>query len=335
MPQSNPRALTIGGHPEPIVTGTLHPHWAEAARAKGFTLIARVRDRYSLALRCNDCGTLVCKALYVLMTCQKPLCPHCIEAGWRAKARAAGLSYLRRDPGNTHYAHYQAPCGHQIRRQFELIERIARGAVKHRCETCLSAREQGEAAARGWDLIGPDPKGDTNYRLYRHADCGARARIARANMRTGRFTCPGCGESWATAPSHLYAMRFQIAPGRYAVKLGFSRDPGSRLDHQLPRDKGVPRKLLYSVPIPSGQLALRLEKQLHKRLQSEHPGGLLPPEAFATALKVKSEVYRPELQRPILRELRRIARNQIGAARRPSSRPRKPARHPPARKRRP
>lgn len=304
--------LLICGVAEPRHPGPLHPHWAETARAKGFTLVARVRDRYSLALRCHTCDQLVCKKLYSLMSHQ-PDCDHCIETARRAEAWAAGLTFLRRDPGNRHYGHYRAPCGHEIRRQFELIGRVARGETGTRCETCQATREREEAAARGWELIGPDPREDTNYRNYRHLQCGAAARIARVNMQTGRFGCPGCGESWATAPSHLYAMRFELKPGRFVVKLGFSRDPASRLNYQLPRMRGLPRTLLCSVPIDSGQHALTIEKRLHRRLQAAHPGGLVPPEDFVGHLKVKSEIYRPEMERPILKELHRVARKQAKA----------------------
>lgn len=308
MPQSTP-TLMIRGVAEPLHPGELQPHWIAAAREKGFTLVTRVRDRYSLALRCHKCGDLVCKRLYSLMSHQ-PECDSCIEDAWRAEAKAAGLTFLRRDPDHRHYAFYRAACGHEIRRQFELVGRVARGETGTRCETCHAAREQEEAAARGWKLVSPDPLGNPHFRIYFHPACETLARIARVNMQTGRFTCPGCGESWATAKSHIYAMRFELEPGRSVVKLGFSRDPVSRLDHQLPRVRDLPRKLLYSVPVRSGHQAQKIEKRLHSRLKAAHPHGLVPPEDFVGHLKVKSEIYVPALEGQILKELRRVARQQ-------------------------
>ncbi len=166
MPHTDPSTLMIHGVPEQIMPGALHPQWVEAARAKGFELVARVRNRYNLALRCKTCGELVRKAVYVLMTSDRPLCAHCLENAWAKTAEAAGLRLLRRDPGTTQYAFYLAPCGHEIRRQFEFVRRIARGEVKHRCEICHAAREAAEAAARDWELMSADPEGDRGYRLY-------------------------------------------------------------------------------------------------------------------------------------------------------------------------
>lgn len=318
-----PQFITISGTDHPIYPGVIHKHWRETAEAKGFDLIGRVDDRYHLALCCQTCGKISSKHLFSVMS-HNPHCPHCIESAWRATAKQAGLTYLRRVSGDRHYAIYRAPCGHELRRQFEFVERIARGEVQHRCELCLEVREQDEAEARGWELVGRDPKGNPNYRLYRHADgCGAEARIARVNMQTGRFTCPGCGESWATARSFLYLMRFGLGSGATVVKFGFSRDPLSRMNFQLPRQPDLPRTLLRIVPMRSGQEALQVEKRLHGKLQARHPAALVPPEAFAADLTVKSEIYAAHMERPILNELRRIARGQIPKSRqggRPSRR---------------
>ena len=46
-----------------------------------------------------------------------------------------------------------------------------------------------------------------------------------------------------------------------------------------------------------------VEKRLHKRLRSAHPDSLVPPEDFAGQLKVKSEIYLPELERPVVQRV--------------------------------
>ncbi|OLS42420.1 hypothetical protein BV392_20450, partial [Rhodovulum sulfidophilum] len=112
-------------HDHPVPVGLpIHEHWQATAEAKGFEITARVDDRYHLMLRCHSCGGAHRSKLYVLMTCQ-PLCPHCMDARWRKDAEAAGLIWLGRDPDDRHYGFYQAPCGHKLRRQFELVKRIA------------------------------------------------------------------------------------------------------------------------------------------------------------------------------------------------------------------
>ncbi|CUI00341.1 hypothetical protein PHA8399_02472 [Leisingera aquaemixtae] len=123
-----------------------------------------------------------------------------------------------------------------------------------RCETCHSRKEQKEAAAQGWALIGADPDRDPNYRLYRHRECGHTQRVARVNMQTGRFGCGKCGDDWPAAPSHLYAMQFKLPNGAQLVKLGFSRNPDSRLRHQLMKDHSVDAQILKTVRMASGQL---------------------------------------------------------------------------------
>src|SRR5690606_11284166 len=155
-----------------------------------FDFVGRIIDRLHLALRCRHCGASQKTRLFTVMSSQ-PLCPACLMADWREDADAAGLVFLRRDLAHRHYAHYRAPCGHEVRRQMGLVKRIAAGDVSWRCEACHAETEAAEAEARGWVLTGGDPSGNPNYRNYRHG-CGHEQRIARGNMQSGRFSCGGC-----------------------------------------------------------------------------------------------------------------------------------------------
>lgn len=269
---------------------TVHPHWRAAASAKGFKIVQRIKDRYHLLLACQSCGLAHASKIFVLMNSQ-PQCPHCIQDRWQADAEAAGLQWAGRDPQSRHHGFYIADCGHRLRRQFELIKRIASGTCSHRCEICQRKKEEEEAAAQSWYLIGPDQDGPANYRLYRHASCGHVQRIARANMQTGRFQCSNCSEGWSSAPSFLYAMQLKLAKGAKLIKLGYSRDPVSRLYHQLLKTKETEAQVLRTVPISSGHTAVQIEKGLHARLKAEHPGSIAPPDLYAEELSVKSEVY--------------------------------------------
>lgn len=285
---------------------TIHAHWRETAASKGFDILKRIRDRYHLLLACRACGATHVSKLFVLMNNQ-PLCPHCIELRWQADAKAAGLQWAGRDPESRHHGFYIADCSHRLRRQFELVKRAAEGICDLRCELCHSRKEQEEAAARGWELIGPDPDGDPNYRLYRHLECGHSQRVARANMQTERFGCGGCGENWPAAPSHLYAMQFKLLNGALLVKLGFSRNPDSRLRHQLMKDHSVDAQILKTVRMASGQLALQTEKRLHARLKDAFPDSIAPPDLYSGSINVRSEIYFAEVTREILRMLDGIA----------------------------
>lgn len=298
--------LTISGSPVPVYPGKLMPHWIEAARAKGYDIVARIIDRLHLALRCHHCGELIQVRLYTLMSAQ-PLCSACVQKQWILTAQAAGLTFLKRCPDNRHYAFYDAACGHKIRRQFEFVERVAAGRTDLRCNVCHKDSEMREAAKRGWELLGPDPESDPNYRLYRHTDCGHEQRIARANIQSGRFSCGGCGKLWSAAPSNLYAMRFTLRNSRELVKLGYSNNPVGRLRNQLVQDKNMPCEILKTVPVNTGHQAICLEQRLHAKLRKDHPATIVDPQVYRGQINVKSEIYEASLTGVILSELDTIA----------------------------
>lgn len=287
---NTPNTMTINDICLPIFTGIVKPSWIKTADAKGFHFISRVADRLHFALRCKQCGALNKVKRFTLMTAQ-PLCQACITHEWAKDAKAAGLDFICRDDTNRHYGVYGLLCGHEVRRQFALIKRAAAGKTGIRCETCHGETEISEAAARGWSLLEPDSEGDPNYRLYRHNSCGHEQRIARANIKSGRFGCGGCGEEWPAAPSYLYAMRFTLENGRELVKLGFSRDPESRLYNQLRRDPAMPCAILRTVAVPTGQQAISIEKRLHAKLRVNHSDRVINPEIYHGQIRVKSEIY--------------------------------------------
>ncbi|QUJ77932.1 GIY-YIG nuclease family protein [Sulfitobacter albidus] len=290
----------------PTFPGKILPHWIEAATAKGFDIMDRIIDRLHVALRCHQCGALIKARLYTVMSAQ-PLCPYCVQTGWLITAQNAGLTYIDRCPEDRHYAFYEAPCGHKIRRQLELVERVAAGRTGIRCNICHKESETDEATKQGWTLLGPDPEGNPNYRHYQHTDCGHSQRIARANLQTGRLSCGGCGEQWSAAPSHLYAMRFTLPNSRNLVKLGYSKNPESRLHHQLISDPAMPCAILRKVAVPSGQIAIRKEKALHRKFRRDYADAVVDPAIYKGHIKVKSEIYDDRLTETILAELDAIA----------------------------
>lgn len=305
--------LTISGTPVPVFPGKILPHWIEAAHAKGYEIVDRIIDRFHLALRCHLCGELIQARLFTLTSAQ-PLCAACIKNGWITTAQAADLTFIDQCPKDRHYAQYDAPCGHTLRRQFELVKRVAAGETGIRCEICHHEAEQAEAVARGWTLLGADPEGNPNYRAYKHDECGHEQRIARANLQTDRFSCGGCGELWSAAPSHLYAMSFTLPNSRQLVKLGYSNNPLGRLRDQLPRDKDMPCEILKTVRVDTGQIAIRLEKSLHAKLRNAYPATVVDPQIYRDHINVKSEIYEASLTDIILAELDAIAAQTLSPA---------------------
>lgn len=289
--------ITIGDHDYPVHDREIPPLWHEFAEEKGFEITGRVRDKNHLVLRHIECGQQMVSKVFTLRS-TLPTCPHCLQRKRRDLCRDAGVTWL----GASHRSHYlriRLACGHETERQSELLERVRQGRTGIRCDECVGERLKAEAAARDWALIGADPDGRQGYRLYRH-DCGHVQRVAIANMATGRFTCGGCSEGWTRDRSFIYAMRFVLKDGSEAIKVGFSRDPRSRLRHQLITDRDQYAMLIRSIEIPTGRDAIRLEKELHLTLRRLHPEAVLDRSVFAGQVNVVSELYDAEIEAVIM-----------------------------------
>jgi hypothetical protein len=98
-------------------------------------------------------------------------------------------------------------------------------------------------------------------------------------------------------------MTFTLENGRKLVKLGFSRDPESRLRHQLQRDPEMPCAILHAVAVPTGQEAIVIEKRLHAQLRLGFSDCGVDPEVYRGKIRVKSEIYDARLTHTILNYL--------------------------------
>lgn len=297
--------MTINNFSFPIFTGKIKAEWVETAKDKGFNFITRIVDRAHFALECQLCGHINKVRLYTLTNAQ-PLCEGCIESSWRADAKAAGLTFLNRCPEHRHYGYFlRKACGHEVRRQFNMVNKVAAGISGLRCETCHAKRERAEAVEQGWELIGPANDEDLNFRKYRHG-CGHEQRIARQNMQSGRLSCHGCGVDWTSAPSSLYALSFTLKNGRDVIKLGYSNNPKGRLNFQLAMSPDMPRAILRLVAVPTGHQALLIEKRLHRDIKKTHPDLIINPAVYRGQIRVSSEIYDVALTRTILGHLDRV-----------------------------
>jgi hypothetical protein len=269
-------------------------HWHALAAAKGYDLVARVRDRRHVILKCRKCGALTVQKMHVLRTAQ-PACGGCQHAAHVQAAIDAGLAYLGRDPAHHKQGVYRATCGHVLIRQFGFVERMAKGEVQARCEICLNARDAATAEAHDWTLIGADPQGRANYRLYAHS-CGHEQRVARANMQWGQLDCAACGTSWAAMPSYIYLIRISwIGQARSVLKLGFSKHPDKRFKHQLGLPEDTEVEVLQLIPMPTGAAAQSAEKRIHAALRKSHPQAVIPTAQMGHLINVTSELYATDI----------------------------------------
>lgn len=285
-----------GEDDHPIYNRDIPEHWHDWATAKGYKIVERVIDKNHLLLRCCTCGGRMISKIFVLRT-GTPRCPHCLEDRRKRLCFDAGVTFV--DAKGSHDFRVRLPCGHETSRQQSFLERVKAGEAEIRCEECLDARLRAEAEARAWSVVSADPEGDKDYLLYRH-DCGQEQRVAIINMRTGRFTCGGCSDAWTRDPSYIYAMRFGLRSGRIAVKVGFSRNPWSRLRHQLVTDLKQDAELIRVIPVGTGHDAICREKRLHVVLRSLYPDAVLERAEFVDQVKVKSELYCASIEPEIM-----------------------------------
>lgn len=97
-------------------------------------------------------------------------------------------------------------------------------------------------------------------------------------------------------------MNFTLENSRTVVKLGFSRDPESRLHYQLCRDPDMPREIIRTVAMPSGRAALVTEKRMHSELRRMYPDAVVDPAAWSDQIRVGSEIYDAELM-PVIMDM--------------------------------
>lgn len=281
--------------------GPILPEWGQFAEQKGFRVHARVRDSRHLELECLRCGSLTAHKLYTLRTA-RPRCGGCTGERHQSLVEQAQLEFLYRDTQAHRYAYYRAKCGHRLRRQFELIHRVALGLTDVRCEICLQSREEAEAKKQGWTRLGRDPKGNPNYRLYQHS-CGRHQRAARANMTWGQVSCSGCGKTWSSKPSYVYLFSIEVGDDTpRLLKLGYSKHPEKRLRHQLGLPRSAKVEILRVISMPTGHDACESEQAAHASLLRQMPAAVPAQTVYSHALNVSSEVYFPFAE-PMIQDL--------------------------------
>lgn len=284
--------------------------WHDFAAQKGFRIVHRVKDRFHLVLECTSCTAHTVHRVFTLRTAQ-PKCGGCQQNHRLEQAKIAGFELLNRDENNHKYAYYRLPCGHVRHLQIGRADKLARegtadDADGYHCPICHLARQKSMAAEWGWERAGPDPKGKPNYLLLQHSPCGHRQRVATGNLTTGRFNCGGCGDAWSASPSVLYLMRFRVPKVGRIVKLGYSRNPKSRMRHQLNLRADVKAEIIDEIHMPSGQAALQVEKSLHKILMETYPDHVVARDKLKSWINVTSEIYAAELEPKIRRLLERL-----------------------------
>ena len=278
--------------------GKIYDHWHKAAKANGFSILARVIDRYQLLLRCHTCDGAHVKRLSVV-TDHKPECPHCIHKRRLEHAHSTSAVLIGHDPKNRHYGLYQFSCGHRVRRQYSRVQEAAKGGHTLGCEECRVQSYAKQAMRFGWHFIGSASSGKTGYRAYRHT-CGQVQDISVGNMTWGDCACKKCSPGRTSRPSAIYLFRINL-PGLTVLKLGYSARPEKRLKHQLGIDKSVETEVLRVIGMPTGHDARAEEEHSHGILRDKHPEWVVPKSAYGDAINTVAEIYDPQAE-PIIQK---------------------------------
>ncbi|WP_299923809.1 hypothetical protein [uncultured Pelagimonas sp.] len=275
--------------------------WEHLAIKSGYTFYGRDKSkRATVLLRCHTCSELMSVHTHVLRTARAE-CTSCWLNALSSEAESAGLTLIGPDLTDSHRAHYLGVCGHTLNRQRGFIQRVGRGEVSLRCTDCLRERYAEMAENQGWSLLGKAINGKPNYRLFRHT-CGFEQDVAICNLQSGRFTCNACAGNWASDPSAVYLFQFDFLDERTRLlKVGMSRNPASRLRHQLGLKDEVRAQILRVVTVASGKKALKAEKRLHGILRAVCPEFVVPNYEL-NWISVVSEIYRIEAL-PLISEL--------------------------------
>jgi len=124
------------------------------------------------------------------------------------EARAAGLKLL--GPGHDRaYRRYRFnSCGHE---QAMATSAVRQGRV--RCQACLAAKLNDEAANAGLRLLGPGKTSAT--RKYAVIACGHEREIQVTHVRRGNYRCPACGDTKTRQEATETGLEL-LGPGRTA-----------------------------------------------------------------------------------------------------------------------
>lgn len=101
--------------------------------------------------------------------------------------------------------------------------------------------------------------------LYKFKCCGTVKELYKVAVERGNCLCPSCGNGWMTKPSKLYLFELETDSGLIFLKFGYGKDLENRVREYRLKDCKF-KSLIYSVDLPSGQIAMKEELRIHSEL---------------------------------------------------------------------
>lgn len=100
---------------------------------------------------------------------------------------------------------------------------------------------------------------------YKFKCCGATKKLHKVAVERGNCLCPSCGSGWMTKPSKIYLFQLETNEGFNFLKFGYGKDLENRVREYRLKDCKF-KSLIYSVDLPSGQIAMKEELRIHSEL---------------------------------------------------------------------
>lgn len=101
--------------------------------------------------------------------------------------------------------------------------------------------------------------------IYKFKCCGAVKELYKIAVERGNCLCPSCGNGWMTKPSKIYLFELETNTGFAFLKFGYGKDLENRVREYRLKDCTF-KSLIYSVDLPSGQIAMKEELRIHSEL---------------------------------------------------------------------
>lgn len=188
-------------------------------------------------------------------------CTECYQIKLETAISEAGLVYIGNSEKGPHYRSCKfKECGHL--KEVQVHDMIGRPRPQ-KCLTCVAIKHNGEALATGLEIIGNSDCGNPNYRKYKTLCCGNSQDIEVTHVRRTNWLCYSCNSTYTTKPNNLYLLEI-ISPDNRWLKLGYSKDVGSRIERYGLIDD-VKAQVLFVANISTGKEASKIEKKLHKK----------------------------------------------------------------------
>lgn len=198
------------------------------------------------------CGHTFSLSLNNIRSRETDYCPVCLKETFQSRLTHLGLSPTGEADGRNKTYKINA-CGHEIVLRSDVINK-----GNFQCKECFDNKFNAEISVFG--LKQTNRKSGKGFR-WLLLPCGCEQEVGMFSARVGKVYCKTCDETFYNKKSSIYLLKFEVAEFSW-LKFGFSKSVDNRVvGYGLP--SGYSSLLLKAVEIPTGYMALKIEKKIH------------------------------------------------------------------------